>query len=183
MHVLWILVALSCSVLIDALPSISFFQPSNLTEFACASNYSWTTWFNSAHPKTSQDFDQEIISVIRQGRSNDICASPQGMQAQTVSALTNGVQYTGSWQTVNGSILSFVSRTPGVDFQVRFCCIDKKPAVLTTLPPRANDSLTCGRPQIKPSLKLQRVFGGSRATPHSWPWVSPRQVIAHPHSR
>jgi hypothetical protein len=164
--------AFFCNSFIQAIPSISFFYPKNITESTCIGDYSWTKWFNSAKPNNAKDFDQEFLSIIQAKNNRDICAIPQGIQARTVSALNTDVSYTASWKTANGIITAFISRTAGVDFQVRFCCANRDFITTTTAPPRPIDNKTCGRAQIKSSLQFTRIFGGSRAIPHSWPWVS-----------
>jgi hypothetical protein len=58
------------------------------------------------------------------------------------------------------------------DFQVRFCCANNDFITTTSTTPRPIDSDTCGRAHIKPAVQFTRIFGGSRAIPHSWPWVS-----------
>ena len=40
---------------------------------------------------------------------------------------------------------------------------------------RRTDSETCGRQQIAPEFD-ERIFGGSHAVPHSWPWVSVTRI-------
>ena len=149
--------------------SISFFYPQNLTVPTCTDNHSWTKWFNTAKPNNDKDFDQELLSIIQTNYNPDICTIPQGIQAQAVTTLPNTVNYAVSWKTIQGKIMAFVSRTPGVDFQVRFCCANSE---FITTTPRPMDSHTCGRTQIKPSFKMTRIFGGLRAIPHSWPWVN-----------
>jgi hypothetical protein len=166
---LLIISVLFSSSFIQAIPSISFFYPKNLTVSTCTGDLSWTKWFNSAKPRNENDFDLESVLIIQRENGHDMCEIPQGIQAQSVTPLTSGVNYATSWRTADGIIFEFVSRTAGVDFQVRFCCPNNE---FVTTTPRPIDSQTCGRAQIKPSLQVQRIFGGSRAVPHSWPWVS-----------
>ena len=172
MFVLVILLLCLSQPLIDAIPSVSFFFPKTLDESTCLDRHSWTKWFNSAHPKNKEDFDQELVSVIQQANGRDMCAVPEGIQAQSVTALIEGVQYAVSWRKANGTIAAFAARTPGVDFQVRFCCANTDFITTTTPAPRPIPNPTCGRTQIQPSLGRHRIFGGSEAIPHSWPWVS-----------
>ena len=169
-----LLLALSPSLL-GAIPSVSFFLPKTLDESTCLDGRSWTKWFNSAHPKTKDDFDQELVTVIQQSNGRDMCPVPEGIQAQSISALIDGVQYAAAWKRSNGTIAAFISRTPGVDFQVRFCCVNTDFITTTTPVPRPIDNPTCGRTQIQPSLNRPRIFGGSTAVPHSWPWVNHRR--------
>ncbi|CAF0842539.1 unnamed protein product [Rotaria sordida] len=159
-----------CNSLIQAIPSVSFFYPNSLTDSTCKGDYSWTEWFNSFQPKNDIDFDQELLSKIQAENDRDICAIPKGIQAQTVSALEIDINYAVSWKATNGIITACISRTPGVDFRVRFCCANSDFITTTTTTPRPIDSHTCGRTQIKPSLQFTRIFGGARAIPHSWPW-------------
>jgi hypothetical protein len=156
---------------IDAIPSVSFFYPKTFDESTCQDQYSWTNWFNSAHPKSDTDFDQEVVAIIQQINGRDMCISPQGVQARSVSPLIIDVPYLVAWRTVNGSVAAFVARTPGVDFQVRFCCYNYDFITTTSTTARPISDSTCGRPQIQPILKQHRIFGGSHAMPHSWPWV------------
>jgi hypothetical protein len=167
---LLVISALLCHI--QAIPSLSFFYPQNLTESTCTNDHSWTKWFNSAKPNNDQKFDQEFLSVIQAQNGHDICAIPQGIQAQTVSTLKSDMSYEVSWKTTNGIITTFISRTAGVDFQVRFCCANNDFITTTSTTPRPIDSDTCGRAHIKPAVQFTRIFGGSRAIPHSWPWVS-----------
>lgn len=169
---LLVLSAFFCNSFIQAIPTVSFFYPKNLTESTCIGDYSWTKWFNSAKPNSAKDFDQEFLSIIQTKNGRDICAIPQGIQARTVSTLNTDVSYTASWKTMNGIITAFISRTAGVDFQVRFCCTNRDFITTTTIAPRPIDNKICGRAKIKSSLQLTRIFGGSRAIPHSWPWVN-----------
>ncbi|UJR16133.1 hypothetical protein I4U23_003044 [Adineta vaga] len=92
------------------------------------------------------------------------------MQARTVTALQMDVNYEVAWKTTNGLISAFVSRSAGVDFEVRFCCANTDFITTTARPPRPIDNKTCGRSKTKPSIQFTRIFGGSRAVPHSWPW-------------
>ena len=61
---------------------------------------------------------------------------------------------------------------------------DDEPGVTdetTTIPPAlvAPDGATCGKQAIAPSSGLSsRIFGGTDAVPHSWPWVS--SLSRHP---
>jgi hypothetical protein len=163
---------LLCSSFVRAIPSVSFFYPKNLTASTCTNNYSWTAWFNSAKPTSEKDFDQESLSIIQRAYGRDICAIPQGIQARTITALQSDMGYGASWKTTNGIVSAFLSQTAGVDFQVRFCCATGNFTATTTAAPPPVDSKTCGRAKIEPSISFMRIFGGSRAVPHSWPWVS-----------
>ncbi|CAF1083584.1 unnamed protein product [Adineta steineri] len=155
---------------IQAIPSVSFYYPKNLTESTCTNDHSWTKWFNSAKPNSTTDFDQEVLSIIQAQNGRNICAIPQGIQAGTVTALNINVSYEAAWKTANGIITAFVSRTAGVDFQVRFCCANNNFITTTPPPPRPVTNGLCGRAKIKPLIQFTRIFGGSRAIPHSWPW-------------
>ncbi|CAF1017889.1 unnamed protein product [Adineta ricciae] len=157
-------------VFVNAIPSVSFFYPKTLTVSSCTNTHSWTKWFNSGKPNTDKDFDQESLSIIQAKYGRDVCAKPQGVQARTVTALQTDVNYSASWQTMTGIISAFVSQTAGVDFQIRFCCPNTGFVTTTVSPPKPIDDKTCGRPKIKPSVGLTRIFGGSYAVPHSWPW-------------
>ncbi|CAF4825402.1 unnamed protein product [Rotaria socialis] len=158
--------------LIQAIPSISFFYPNNLTASACVGDFSWTKWFNSFKPKDNKDIDQEFLAVIQAKNGHDVCPKPRGIQAKTVSVLQVDVSYAVSWKTMNGMISACISSTPGIDFQVRFCCPNAEFITTTTTRPPPINNPTCGRAEIKPLLRIARIFGGSRAVPHSWPWVS-----------
>lgn len=176
MSVLLLLILLQHCLNVAAIPSISFFYPKTVDESTCTNEFSWTKWFNSAHPLNNQDFDQELVPVIQQIAGRDLCPLPQGIQAQSVSPLVDGLQYSASWRVSNGSIIGFVSRTAGVDFRVRFCC-DNRAFIPTTTPmPRPINNPSCGRPEIQPALVSSRIFGGQPAIPHSWPWVSVKKV-------
>ncbi|CAF4292668.1 unnamed protein product, partial [Rotaria magnacalcarata] len=71
---------------------------------------------------------------------------------------------------MNGMISACISRNPGIDFQVRFCCPNAEFITTTTTRSTPINNPTCGRAEIKPSLRSARIFGGSHAVPHSWPW-------------
>lgn len=157
---------------IETIPSVSFFYPKTIDELSCSNGFSWTKWFNSAHPINDQDFDRELVSVILQTSGKDMCQLPQSIQAQSVSPLTDGQQYSAAWKVSDGTIAGFMSRTPGIDFRVRFCCSNNAFIPTTTPLPRPITNPTCGRPEIQPSIKTSRIFGGQTAIPHSWPWVS-----------
>lgn len=172
MIVLLVISAFFYNSFIQAIPSVSFFYPKNLTSSACTGDYSWTTWFNTFKPQNVKDFDQEILSVIESTYGKNVCHTPKGIQARTVTPLNVNISYELSWKTLNGIISACISRTPGVDFQVRFCCPNRDFITTTTTPPRPVDNPKCGRTQIEPSFQSVRIFGGSRAVPHSWPWVS-----------
>ena len=173
MLVLLVISILLNGLLIQAIPSISFFYPNNLTESTCIGDSSWTKWFNTFKPNTDKEFDQEFLSVVQANNDRHICKIPKGIQAQTVSVLQTDIKYAVTWKMMNGITTAFISRTPGVDFQVRFCCKNSDFITTTTTTPRPIDSNTCGQAQIQSSFQLTRIFGGSRAIPHSWPWVSP----------
>jgi hypothetical protein len=111
-----------------------------------------------------------LLSLTQTENYHDICEIPHSIQAQTVSSLQTNVNYTVSWKTINGLIITFISRTSGIDFPIRFCCMNRD--FIPTKLPRPIDDNTCGRTQIKASFQLKRIFGGTRAIPHSWPWVS-----------
>ncbi|CAF3633237.1 unnamed protein product, partial [Rotaria sp. Silwood2] len=97
-----------------------------------------------------KDFDQEFLSRIQTEYAHDICAIPKGIQAQTASKLQIDVSYAVSWKTTNSIIAACISRTPGIDFRVRFCCPNSDFITTTTAAPRPIDSRTCGREQRKP---------------------------------
>ena len=166
-------VVLLCSSIVQAGPSVNFFYPQGLTSSTCTGRFSWTKWFNSAKPSDNGNLDQELLSVIQERNGRDVCAKPQGIQAQSIGILSSVASYGGSWSLNNNIIAGFHSRTFGLDFQVRFCCAnsDFRPPPTTTTTPRPIVSDRCGRAAIKPSLKSSRIFGGSHAVPHSWPWV------------
>jgi len=164
--------ALLCSSPIHAAQSIKVFYPATLTESTCTGSSSWTKWFNTVKPSANGNLDKELHSVILAANGRDVCKIPQGMQAQSVSDLSavTSVQY--QWSQTNNIIAGFQSMTPGIDYQVRFCCAntDFVTTTTTTTTPRPITSSTCGRAEIKNSL-ASRIFGGSQAIPNSWPWV------------
>jgi hypothetical protein len=169
----WIVVtSLLCSSAIRAAPSVSFFYPQTLTATTCTGTNSWTKWFNSAQPSDNGNLDKENLSEIQKTNGGDVCGKPLGIQAQSVSPLPNNTPLGGSWTMTNNIIAGFQSSNPGLDYQVRFCCAntDFTPTTTTTTTPRPITSSTCGRAEIKHSLKSSRIFGGSAATPNSWPW-------------
>ncbi|CAF1474984.1 unnamed protein product [Rotaria sordida] len=158
---------------IRATPSISFFHPQNFTEINCTGSVSWTKWFNSAKPNDNGDFDRETFSVIQTQNGRDVCARPQGFQAQTVGQLPSNTYLGWTWSTINNIIAEFNSTTPGIDYQVRFCCDNNDfiPTTTTTTTQRPITSTICGRAEIAHSLKSAlRIVGGSHAIPNSWPW-------------
>lgn len=165
-----------CCVFVHCIPSVSLFYPKTLTASTCSDQNSWTKWFNTVQPRSDKDFDQESFSTIQSRYGQDVCGAPCGMQARTVTPLQANASYEGSWKTSNGIISAFVSRTAGVDFQVRLCCASGQFVATTTAAPRPIPSKTCGRSKTKPSMSLSRISGGSRAVPHSWPWVSARMI-------
>jgi hypothetical protein len=179
MLLLVVVTALLCSSTIRAGPSVTFFYPQTLTETTCTGSVSWTKWFNSAKPSDNGNLDRELLSVIQSQNGRDVCAKPQGLQAQSVGQLTSSGPFGASWSTMNNVVAGFSSTTPGLDYQVRFCCpsTDFTPTTTTTTTPRPMTSSTCGRAQIQHSLKSSRIFGGSHATANSWPWVSKIQYF------
>jgi len=113
------------------------------------------------------------VIIAQNGRN--MCPTPYGLQAQSVGDLPSGVGFSASFQTVNNVLAAFISNTPGVDYQIRFCCDNSAfvPTTTTTTTPRPITSGTCGREQIAPNLissLSSRIFGGSHALPNSWPW-------------
>ena len=171
---LWLFATvLLCSSVAQAGPSVNFFYPRGLTQSTCTGSFSWTKWFNSADPSDNGYLDRELLSVIQETNGRDVCAKPQGIQAQSIGILSSVASYGGSWLLSNNIISGFQSRTAGLDFQVRFCCpnSDFTPTTTTTTTPRPITSSTCGRAEINHSLNFSRIFGGSHAVPNSWPWV------------
>jgi len=168
-----VVTALLCSSTIQAGRSVSFFYPKGIGEASCTDSNSWTKWFNTAQPSNTGNLDQELLSTIQAANGRDVCQQPLGMQAQSVGELPSVSSYSYSWSLMNNIIAGFQSNTPGLDFQVRFCCASSTfvPTTTTTTTPRPITSSTCGRAEIKNSL-ASRIFGGSLATPNSWPWVS-----------
>ncbi|CAF1388220.1 unnamed protein product [Rotaria magnacalcarata] len=169
----WVVItALVCSSAIQAIPSVFFIYPQNLTPTGCTGTNSWTKWFNSAKPSGSENVDKELLATIQAANGRDICAKPQGIHVQSVSPLPGTGPFQGSWSMTNNIVTGFQSATAGLDFQVRFCCpnTDFVPTTTTTTTPRPMPSGTCGRAQIKHSIANSRIFGGSHATPNSWPW-------------
>ena len=164
--------ALVCASSIHAQQSITFSHPDALNTVGCTGTNSWTKWFNEMKPTATQS-DSESHTTLLAKYGRDVCAKHNGIQAQSVGALAAGVSYSGSWQTMNNLITAFSSGTPGLDFQVRFCCAntDFTPTTTTTTTPRPMPNLTCGRAEIKASLQTSRIFGGSLAVANSWPWV------------
>ncbi|CAF1258475.1 unnamed protein product [Adineta steineri] len=168
-----VIAALLCISSIRAGPSVTFFYPQSFTETSCTGSASWTKWFNSAKPSDNGNLDKEVLSVIRAQNGRDTCEKPQALQAQSVGQLTSGSSFGCSWSTMNNIIAEFRSTTPGLDYQVRFCCAnsDFAPTTTTTTTPRPITSATCGRAEIKHSLRSSlRIVGGSHAVSNSWPW-------------
>ncbi len=167
-----VITALLCCSTIRAGQSISFIYPNGNSESFCTGSNSWTNWFNTAKPSNNGNLDQELLSVIQAANGRDVCQKPVGMQAQSVGELPSTSSYSCSWSLMNNFIAGFKSNTPGLDFQVRFCCANTEfdPTTTTTTTPRPITSSTCGRADMKNSLS--RIFGGSLATPNSWPWVN-----------
>jgi hypothetical protein len=133
---------------------------------------SWTKWFNQAKPSDNGGLDAENLTVIQPANSLDVCLNPLAIEVQSVGQLPNVDSYSGSWYFINNIIAGFQSATPDIDYQVRFCCANSAftPTTTTTTTPRPILSSTCGRAEIKHSLKSSRIFGGSTAIPNSWPW-------------
>jgi hypothetical protein len=168
-----VVAALLCSSPIHAARSITVFYPATLTESTCAGSSSWTKWFNTATPSGNGNTDQEVHPVILAANRRDVCEKPQGMEAQSVSDLSAVNSYQYGWLMMNNIIAGFQSATPGIDYQVRFCCAntDFETTTTTTTTPRPVSSTTCGQAEIKNSF-VSRIFGGSTAIRNSWPWVS-----------
>lgn len=168
-----VLSALLCSSTTQAARSISFFYPQGIAESSCTGTNSWTNWFNTAKPSDNGNLDREMLSVIQAANGRDVCGTPLGMQASSVGDIPNVNSFSCSWSLMNNIIAGFQSSVAALDFQVRFCCPSNtfNPTTTTTTTQRPMTSGTCGRAEIKHSL-ASRIFGGSHATPNSWPWVS-----------
>jgi V8-like Glu-specific endopeptidase len=171
MLLLVVVAALLCSSPIQAARSITVFYPASLTESTCADSSSWTKWFNSAKPSDNGNMDRELHQVILAANGRDVCGTPQGMQAQSVSDLSAVSSYQYGWLMTNNIIAGFRSGTPGIDYEVRFCCAntDFETTTTTTTTPRPITSSTCGQAEIQNSF-ASRIFGGSTAIRNSWPW-------------
>lgn len=173
----FVFTALVCSSLIHPVHSVSCFYPQTFTTTgACTGSNSWTKWFNTAKPSDNGNLDQEFLTKIQAKNGHDVCARPQGMQAQSIGQLTSNSPVSCSWSLMNGFIAGFVSGTSGLDFQVRFCCPNTD-FITTTTTSRPITSTTCGRAEIKHLVRAARIFGGSIAIPNSWPWVSEYQYF------
>ena len=173
MQLLLVITALLCSSGIQAKPSIQVFYPKDTDASSCVGEFSWTKWFNQASPSDNENYDREFLSSIRAANSEDVCERPAGMHGRSVSIPPGITQFTYSWSLRNDIVVGLVSTTPGIDYEVRFCCAntDFITTTTTTTTPRPLTSDTCGRAKIPNSLTF-RIFGGSHAIPNSWPWVS-----------
>jgi len=173
-----IALALLCSSIIETNASVNIFIPSNLDETACTGTVSWTRWFNTGRPNDNDGKDEERLSKIQSLYGHDVCTTPVGIHAQSVSDISSGKELIYTWSTENEVLASFTSLADGVDYQVRFCCPNDafNPTTTTTTTQRPLTCRTCGRPQIQHSLKSSRIFGGSHAIPNSWPWQVLYQV-------
>ena len=131
-------------------------------------------WFKLAKPSDNGNMDQELLWMIRQTNARDACVRPKGILGKSVGELIAGAPYPFSWEFTNAFLTGFISRTAGVDYQVRHCCsnADFVPLTTTTTTPRPITSSTCGRAPIAVSLQTSRIFGGSHALANSWPWVN-----------
>ena len=72
-----------------------------------------------------------------------------------------------------------------MDFKVRYCCQTSEIGQttittirttriiyqMTTTFPLPIDNAQCGRQEITPLLRNNRIFGGGHAIPNSWPWI------------
>ena len=179
MLLLVVVTALLYTSTVQADESISFFFPQGIGEASCIDTNSWTKWFNTRKPSGDPNLDREMLLDIQAANGRDICPTPLGMQADSVGEIPNVDSYTCSWSVMDIIVAGFRSNIPDLDFQVRFCCPNNAfdtttttSTTRTTTTPRSMTTGTCGRAEIKHSLKSLRIFGGSRATPNSWPWVS-----------
>jgi hypothetical protein len=88
------------------------------------------------------------------------------------------------------SIQKYSNFRLGMDFKIRYCCQTAEigqaiianirttrlaakttTIAMVTVVPLPIDNQQCGRQEIAPLLQDSRIFGGSHATPHSWPWI------------
>jgi hypothetical protein len=124
---------------------------------------SWTPWYNTQDPKTTNGNDIEDISIIRK-------LYPEAARCDTVlnaeySVLGQSNNNTSLYQTLinnNGvfCMASATSRCP--DYRVRFCCPLNQP----------NVQQQCGRTFHQPRLNSAlRIVNGFEANPHSLPWA------------
>ncbi|CAF0972408.1 unnamed protein product [Adineta steineri] len=124
---------------------------------------SWTSWFNTQNPKTTNGNDIEDISMIRK-------SYPEAARCDTVlnveySVLGKTNNDTSLYQTLvnnNGVVCmgSPTSRCP--DYSVRFCCPNKQEYI----------SQQCGQTFRQPHTNSPlRIVNGFQAIPHSLPWA------------
>jgi hypothetical protein len=170
-----VITAFLCCSTIRADPSISFTYPAGIPESACSNGISWTKWFDESKPSDNGDLDQELLPVIQAANGRDVCQQPLAIQVQSFSEIPSTTPVSGRWYVMNNIVAGFISGTPGLDFQVRFCCANTEfdPTTTTTTTPRPITNGTCGRAEITNSFS--RIFGGSHAIPNSWPWVNAHQ--------
>jgi hypothetical protein len=124
---------------------------------------SWTSWFNTQNPKTTNGNDVEDISIIRK-------LYPEAVRCDKVL----NVEYSASGKSNNDPSLyqtlinnngvfcmgSPTSRCP--DYSVRFCCPLEQEYI----------SQQCGRTFRQPHTSSSlRIVNGFEAIPHSLPWA------------
>lgn len=124
---------------------------------------SWTPWFNTQNPKTTNGNDIEDISIIRK-------VHPEAARCDTVlnveyTVLGTSHNETALYQTMvnnNGVFCmgSATSRCP--DYSVRFCC----PREQSPAEPQCGQ--TFRQPHTNSAL---RIVNGFEAVPHSLPWA------------
>ena len=206
MLLLIVFASLVCGAPIRALGPILFSHPLSIMQYDCRYDSAWTMWYNSMKPSSAAKFDQDSYAMIQERNGTGLCLVPRGIQIEALPPFPPKAVLFYDWQIKEGVAYGFKAKTADIDYQVRFCCpkndfpVSKAtpqtstsaPKVTTqsttttttakttpafTIPPAISLS-SCGRADIKASLQTSRIFGGSKAVPSSWPWVSDDRLVA-----
>lgn len=159
-------------ILIFILSCILFFSSnvfgkqelSSITDNECNSETSsWTPWYNTQDPKTTNGNDIEDISIIRKLYTEaSRCDTVLNVEYSILGQSNNNTSFYQTLINYNGVFCmgSSTSRCP--DYSVRFCC------------PLNQQNITqqCGRTFRQPHLNSSlKIVNGFEAIPHSFPWA------------
>ena len=122
MLLLILLISLFCSATVRAANPVFLSFPAALTQSGCTSDGTWSAWYNSMAPSAASRFDSDLHAVIQRKTGDVLCAVPRGIQLQAVEPYPANTAFSVNWHMKDGVAYGFTSKTPDVDFQVRFCC-------------------------------------------------------------
>lgn len=172
----------------------------SLTDESCYTTGLWTIWFSVNGSQSTSNGNDNIIYTTLVRLANESCQSPLAAQFgvnEFKSANENTPGTFSAWTELLVVLARMANLLDGRDFSVRYCCkadsSNNKTTTTTTTSVTSskttttrartttiasNVSLTsldgsvCGKQAITPKSRLtSRIFGGSDATAHSWPWM------------